>query len=60
MLFRSLPSSVANFITQLRQPKAVMPPYTDKVLADKDISDIYAYVQTLPKPPDVKTIRLLQ
>ena len=54
------PSSVANFTTQLRGPRAVMPPYTSKVLQDGDIADIYAYVQTLPKAPDVKKIKLLQ
>ncbi len=54
------PSSTANFITQLRGPRAVMPPYTSKVLQDQDIADIYAYVATLPKAPDVKKIKLLQ
>jgi mono/diheme cytochrome c family protein len=54
------PSSQANYITQLRSPRAVMPPYTAKVLQDQDIADIYAYVQTLPKPPDYKKIKLLQ
>jgi mono/diheme cytochrome c family protein len=54
------PSSVANYDTQLRSPRAVMPPYEPKVLSDQDISDIFSYVQTLPKAPDVKKIKLLQ
>jgi ubiquinol-cytochrome c reductase cytochrome c subunit len=48
------------FILQVRTPRNVMPPFTAKVLSDQQIADIYAYVQTFPKPPDPKTILLLQ
>jgi hypothetical protein len=36
-----------------------MPPYTEKVVSDQELADIFAYVQSIPKPPDVKTIPLL-
>jgi mono/diheme cytochrome c family protein len=36
------------FKGQLRNPANDMPAYSDAVLSDKDIADIYAFVQTLP------------
>ena len=47
------------FLNQLRQPVDEMPPYVASVLPDKDVADIYAYVASLPPPPDVKSIPLL-
>src|SRR5215472_7555909 len=48
------------YIVQVRTPRNVMPPFTTKVLSDQQAADIYAYIQTFPKPPDYKTIPLLQ
>jgi mono/diheme cytochrome c family protein len=41
------------FKGQLRQPANDMPAYTDKVMSDKQVADIYAFVQSLPgrRPP---------
>jgi mono/diheme cytochrome c family protein len=36
-----------------------MPPYTEKVLSNDDLADIYAYLQSIPKPADYKSIPLL-
>jgi mono/diheme cytochrome c family protein len=36
-----------------------MPPFSDKILSDGDLADIYAYLQSIPKPPDVSSIPLL-
>jgi mono/diheme cytochrome c family protein len=36
-----------------------MPPFSEKILPDPDLADIYAYLQSIPKPPDYKTIPLL-
>jgi hypothetical protein len=47
------------FLNQLRQPANEMPPYVASALPDKDVADIYAYIASLPKPPDVKSIPLL-
>lgn len=48
------------FLRQLRRPVAEMPPYQEKVLTDQQVADIYAFIQTLPKPVDYKTIKILQ
>jgi hypothetical protein len=37
-----------------------MPPYTSKVLTDAQLADIYSFLQSIPKPPDVSTIPLLR
>jgi mono/diheme cytochrome c family protein len=36
------------FKGQIRNPSNDMPAYSDAVLSDKDIADIYAFVQSLP------------
>ena len=36
-----------------------MPPYSEAVLSNEDLADIYAYLQSIPKSPDYKTIPLL-
>ena len=36
-----------------------MPPYSGKILSDGDLADIYAYLQSIPKPPDATSIPLL-
>jgi mono/diheme cytochrome c family protein len=43
------------FAQYIRKPAGEMPPYTDKVLSDKELVDIYAFIQSLPQPPVVKT-----
>ena len=48
------------FELQLRMPRFVMPPYHEAVLSAQQVADIYAYVVTFPKPPDPKSIPLLQ
>jgi len=44
----------------VRQPQGEMPPYTDKVVSDKDLADIYAFLQSQSQPPGVKTIPILK
>lgn len=43
----------------VRHPGGGMPPYSPKVLSDSQIDDIYAFLQTVPAPPPVKDIPLL-
>lgn len=43
----------------VRQPTGQMPPYTAKVVPDKDLADIYAFLQTVAAPPPAKSIPLL-
>jgi ubiquinol-cytochrome c reductase cytochrome c subunit len=44
------------FVRYVRRPKGEMPPYTDKVVSDQDMADLYAFVKALPHPPDPKTL----
>jgi len=43
------------FAQYIRKPAGEMPPYTDKVLSDQELVDIYAFLQSLPQPPVIKT-----
>jgi mono/diheme cytochrome c family protein len=43
----------------IRQPTGQMPPYTAKVVSDKDLADIYAFLQSVKQPPAAKEIPLL-
>jgi ubiquinol-cytochrome c reductase cytochrome c subunit len=36
-----------------------MPPFRAKVISDKDLADVYAYIKSFPEPPDVKDLPLL-
>ena len=47
------------FKGQVRNPSDDMPAYSDAVLSDKDVADIYAFVQTLPGPSSAKDIAIL-
>ena len=47
------------FVQQVRHPRYELPPYEAAIVSDQQLADIYAYLQTIPKPPDYKTIPLL-
>lgn len=53
------PISFQNFTRFIRIPRSAMPPYSPKVVSDAQLADIYAYLKTIPKPPDPKSIPLL-
>ena len=53
------PLPYQNFIQQVRHPRFEMPPYEAAIVTDQQVADIYAFLQTIPKPPDPKTIPLL-
>jgi ubiquinol-cytochrome c reductase cytochrome c subunit len=48
--------ALANFV---RTTSGQMPPYSTKILSDEELADIYAYLQSIPKPPDPKSIPAL-
>ncbi len=50
------PIPFARFAQYVRNPTGEMPPYTDKVLSNQELADIYAFVQARPRPPAVNTI----
>jgi cytochrome c1 len=37
-----------------------MPPYTAKVVSDKDLADIYAFLKSVKEPAPVDSIPLLK
>ena len=59
---RIAPDPIADetFSAFLRTTSRAMPPYLEKILPDGDLADIYAYLQSIPKPADASNISLLQ
>jgi mono/diheme cytochrome c family protein len=49
----------AAFSRQLRNPINDMPPYPVNLLSDKEVADIYAFLQALPGRRPVKDVPLL-
>jgi len=49
-----------SFAAFVRTTNRAMPPYREEVLPDEDLADIYAYLKSIPKPADYKTIPLLK
>ena len=47
------------FAKYVHQPTGSMPPYTAKILPDAELADIYAYLKSIPPPPQPKSIPLL-
>ena len=43
----------------MRSTNPRMPPYSEKVLPNDDLADIHAYLASIPKPKDHKSIPLL-
>ncbi|HYR83786.1 MAG TPA: cytochrome c [Terriglobia bacterium] len=51
--------SADDLIKYIRKPRGAMPPYTSKSISDREIADIAAFLRTVPKDPDPKSIPLL-
>jgi ubiquinol-cytochrome c reductase cytochrome c subunit len=51
--------NAAGITKYIRRPAGAMPAFTDKVVSDQDVADIYAYLKTIPAPKPVKEIPLL-
>ena len=49
----------AAFAAYVRRPAEEMIPYTAKVLPDRELADIFAWLRSLPPPPDVESLRVL-
>jgi mono/diheme cytochrome c family protein len=53
--------SLAALMKYVRQPAGVMPRYaTESQITDATLTDIYAFLKSIPPPKDPKTIPLLQ
>jgi mono/diheme cytochrome c family protein len=46
------------FKGQLRSPVNEMPAYSEKVMTDKQIADIYSFVESLPGPRPTKDMKI--
>ena len=53
------PLPYAAFAGQVRRPVNAMPPYTDVVLSEQHLADIYAYLVSVPPLPDPKAAAIL-
>lgn len=53
------PIPIEAFHAFVRSSSRQMPPYREQVLSDTDLADIHAYLQSIPKPKDYKSIPLL-
>jgi ubiquinol-cytochrome c reductase cytochrome c subunit len=54
------PMAVEGLTAYLRNAASTsMPPYSEKILSDKDVVDIHAYLSAIKKPPAGKSIPLL-
>jgi mono/diheme cytochrome c family protein len=53
------PIPIETFTAFVRTTNRAMPPYSEAILSNDDLADIHAYLQTVPKPADHKSIPLL-
>ena len=53
------PIASEKFTAFVRTSNRFMPPYQEAILPNDDLADIYAYLQSIPKPVDYKSVPLL-
>jgi mono/diheme cytochrome c family protein len=54
-----VPMNWERLSTFVRTTRGDMPPYTEKVLSNQELADLFAYLRSIPPAPDFKTIPLL-
>jgi mono/diheme cytochrome c family protein len=54
------PIPYAQLMKYVRHPTNEMPPFTEKIVKDSELTDIYAFLRAQPAPPDVDKIPLLK
>lgn len=47
------------FVSYVREPSGQMPPYTAKVISNDDLAEIYNFLKSVPPPPPLKSIAIL-
>jgi mono/diheme cytochrome c family protein len=52
--------NVQGLIRYVRKPTGGMPAFTEKILSDQELTDIYAYLKSLPAAKAPKDIPLLE
>ena len=53
------PLNVQGLIRYVRRPAGQMPAFTEKVMSDQELSDVYSYLKTIPPAKPAKDIALL-
>ena len=53
------PMPLETFVAFVRSTNRAMPPYSEKILPNEDLADMHAYLSSIPKPKDYKSIPLL-
>jgi ubiquinol-cytochrome c reductase cytochrome c subunit len=53
------PMPLETMVAFVRSTNRAMPPYSEKVLPNEDLADIHAYLASVPKAKDHKSIPLL-
>jgi len=54
------PIAYAQFMKYVRHPTNEMPPFTEKIVKDAELTDVYAFLRAQPPPPDLDKIPLLK
>ena len=53
------PLNAQGLIRYVRRPAGQMPAFTEKVMPDQELIDVYTYLKTIPAPKPAKDIPLL-
>ena len=53
------PIPMEAFAAFVRTTDRAMPPYSETILSNDDLTDIHAYLESIPQAPDYRTIPLL-
>ena len=53
------PLSAQGVIRYVRRPAGQMPAFTEKVMSDRELTDVYAFLKTIPPPKASKDVPLL-
>jgi mono/diheme cytochrome c family protein len=53
------PIAFEAFLRYVRKPSGGMPAYTTKVISEQELTDIYAFLRSVPAPPAAQSIPLL-
>lgn len=50
------PTALSAFTRYVRAPRGTMPPYTEKVLSDRELADIHAFLQARPRAASIDSV----
>jgi mono/diheme cytochrome c family protein len=50
------PTPLSAFSRYVRAPRGTMPPYTEKVISDRELADIHAFLQARPRAATIDSI----